>query len=138
MTRIEPYNLWIGHVGDARDFPRIAEMGIEALVHLAAEDSCGMAPRELLYLRFPLTDGIGNRTDWLELAIRAVASLIRFETPTLVCCGAGMSRAPTIVAAALALESGETPEECLRAVTAHHPADVAPGSGMRSRWCWTE
>jgi hypothetical protein len=46
--------------------------------------------------------------------------------PTLVCCGAGLSRAPGVVAVALAIVHGEPPESCLLRVTAHHPADVAP------------
>ena len=62
MTQIQPYSLWIGHAGEARDYERIADAGIEALVNLAAEEKCDQPPRGLLYLRFPLIDGTGNRT----------------------------------------------------------------------------
>ncbi len=41
-------------------------------------------------------------------------------------CGSGMSRSPAIVAAALAIVQGGTPEERLREVVAGHPHDVSP------------
>ena len=49
------------------------------------------------------------------------------KIPTLVCCGAGMSRSPAIVAAALALVERAPFEDCLRRVARHHPSDVSPG-----------
>ena len=120
MTQIQPYSLWIGHAGEARDYERIADAGIEALVNLAAEEKCDQPPRELLYLRFPLIDGIGNRSEWLDLAMTSVANLLRLRVPTLVYCGAGRSQSPVIAASALAVafraESGGLPEA--RGVTA--------------------
>jgi hypothetical protein len=38
-----------------------------------------------------------------------------------------MSRAPAIVAAALAAMRQEAPEQCLKRVTHQHPSDVSPG-----------
>jgi hypothetical protein len=38
-----------------------------------------------------------------------------------------MSRAPTIVAAALALALQKSPESCLQDVASQHPTDVSPG-----------
>jgi hypothetical protein len=127
MTQIEPYNLWIGHADDGRDYGRMGEEGIEALVSLAAEEPCEQPPRDLLYLRFPLVDGIGNRADWLDLAVTSIAKLLEMKIPTLVACGAGKSRAPTIAAAALAVAFDLNPEDSLRFIAAKHPSDVAPG-----------
>jgi hypothetical protein len=127
MTQIHPHSLWIGHAGEGRDTSRLVDTGIEALVNLAAEERFDLPPREFLSLRFPLIDGTGNRPAWLELAITTVAGLLELRIPTLVACGAGMSRAPTIAAAALALAFHESPESCLQDVASQHPADVSPG-----------
>jgi hypothetical protein len=127
MTQIHPHSLWIGHAGEGRDISSLADAGIEALVNLAAEERFDFPPREFLSLRFPLIDGTGNRPAWLELAITTVASLIELRIPTIVACGAGMSRAPTIAAAALALAMHKSPEGCLQDVASQHPTDVSPG-----------
>jgi protein-tyrosine phosphatase len=127
VRKVSPYWLWLGHAGDARNFPAILDAGIRALVQLALEEPALQPPRELVYLRFPLLDGAGNRQDNLFLAIQTVADLLRRRVPTLVCCGAGMSRAPAVAAAALALVEQAPPEECLRRMVEQHPSDVMPG-----------
>lgn len=128
MRQIHPHPLWIGHAGDGRDFRAIFEVGIEAVVYLAAEEPAVVIPRDLIACRFPLVDSEGNRPEVLSLAIRTVAELIRRKVPTLVCCGAGMSRSPAIVAAALALALGEPADDCLKQVVGEGlPADVSPG-----------
>ena len=127
MNQILPYSLWLGHKGEGRDFRGLFDAGVRALVELAAEDPTSQAPRELISCRFPLVDGSGNQPDLLYLAISTVATLIRMHVPTLVCCGAGMSRAPAITAAALAMAHAETPESCLQRIVEHHPSDVSPG-----------
>jgi hypothetical protein len=127
MTRIEPYTLWIGHAGEGRDFSRIAEAGIEAVVNLAREEPPAQPPRELMYLRFPMIDGTGNRSAWIDLAVTTVANLLRLSISTLVYSGAGMSRAPTIAAAAISVAFGKNPQDCLREIVARHPSDVSPG-----------
>ena len=48
------------------------------------------------------------------------------QVPTLVYCGAGMSRSPAVVAAALSIVQGGSPEDRLREVVAGHPHDVSP------------
>jgi hypothetical protein len=62
----------------------------------------------------------------LVLAVRTVAALIGAGIPTLVCCGAGMSRAPAVAATALAEARGGSPGAWLERVTEHHPSDVSP------------
>ncbi len=127
MTPISPYPIWVGHGGEAHDFARIMDNGIEAVVDLAAEEPSRASPRDLVVCRFPLTDGTGNRPEVMSVAIRTLAGLFAAGLPTLVCCGAGLSRAPAFVAAAISVVEGEPPEDCLERVTRHHPSDVSPG-----------
>jgi hypothetical protein len=128
VRQVIPYWLWLGHAGDGRDYPAILDTGIRAVVQLALEEPALQPPRDLLYCRIPLLDSLGNRDDTLFLAVRTVADLLRRRVPTLVCCGGGMSRAPAVAAAALALVEQAPPEECLRRLAEqHHPTDVTPG-----------
>lgn len=127
MRPIPPHALWIGHAGDGRDFRHILDAGVEAVVQLAEEEPTLQLPRELIYCRFPLIDGPGNETKLLNLTITCVANLLERRVPTLLCCGAGMSRSPVIAAAALSLVYQEEPDACLKQVAEHHPADVLPG-----------
>jgi hypothetical protein len=127
MNQIVPHRLWVGHAGEERDFRAIFDAGVRALVDLAVEETPGHPPHELIFCRFPLVDGAGNDLKILALAIRTAAALLRSQVPTLVGCGAGVSRAPAIAAAALALVSDEPPAQCLQRVAAHHSCDVSPG-----------
>lgn len=126
MRQILPHPLWLGHADDGRGFRRILDIGIQAVVQLAAEESVLELPRDLIYCRFPLVDGPGNDWKALQLAVKTVANLLEKEMPTLVVCGAGLSRSPAIAAAALALVFVQSPDECLKLVAEHSRADVAP------------
>jgi len=99
VHKIEPHALWTGHAADGRDYRAIFALGIEAVVQLALEEPPLAPPRELLYFRCPLLDGAGNRETVLDFAIATVSALAPAEIPTLVCCGAGLSRSVTIAAA---------------------------------------
>lgn len=127
MNQIVPHLLWLGHAREGRDYQKVFEAGVRAVVELAAEESPSIVPRELVYCRFPLLDGPGNETGWLYLAIHTVATLLERRVPTLVSGGAGLSRSPTVAAAALSWIHQESPEECLQRVTKQHPSDVSPG-----------
>jgi protein-tyrosine phosphatase len=126
MGQIPPHLLWLGHAGDARDLRQLFAAGIRARVELAAEEAPAPTPRDLIACRFPLVDGGGNDAAVLVLALRTVSQLLEQKITTLVCCGAGMSRSPAIAAGAIALLAGEHPEDCLRHVVSHRPADVVP------------
>jgi protein-tyrosine phosphatase len=126
MTHLEPHPLWLGHEGDGRDFRRLFDAGIQAVVQLAVEVPPIPTPREMISLRFPVYDGPGNDPRLLALAIDSLAALVRTRTPTLVCCAAGMGRTPAIAAAALARVHGEAPEVWLEHIAEKHPTDVAP------------
>jgi len=119
--------VWLGHAGETRDFRSLFDAGIRAVVELAAEELVSPVPRETIYCRFPLLDGVGNDNDVLLLAIGAVAGLVRKRMPTLVCCSSGLSRSPAVAAAGLALAHDGSPESALVRVTACHPSDVSPG-----------
>ena len=127
MNRVAPFALWIGHGGEAGELTRLYENGVEAVVSLAVEEPPDRSPRDLIACRVPLVDGAGNRTERLALAVQTVATLLAAGVPTLVCCGAGMSRAPAVAAAALARVHGDTPAHWLERVTRHHPSDVSAG-----------
>jgi hypothetical protein len=126
MQKLPSDLLWIGHAGDGRDARRLLAEGIEAVVQLAAEEPPLALPRELTVCRIPLVDGAENASANLRLAVGVVQLLIASETPTLVCCSAGLSRSPAIVAAALARRRGTSPGACLAGLAGQHPLDVSP------------
>jgi hypothetical protein len=125
MRRIDPYALWIGTARDARDVKSVLDAGIEAVVDLAIEEPPARLTREQAYLRFPLTDSDGNASWLLRAAVRAVAELIQSRVPTLVACGAGMSRSPAVVAAAVARLGAKPISAVLSDLPG--PIDVSPG-----------
>lgn len=127
MDQIMPHALWVGMSDDCRDYGRLFQAGIRALVHLPFEESPPHSPREIICFRIPITDSAGNPEPLLTLAISAVADLLQMQIPTLVCCAAGVSRSPAITAAALSLVTQQPPEACLKLITHHHPCNVTAG-----------
>lgn len=125
MRRVSGHALWIGNVADGRDLRAILTAGVEAVVDLALNEPPPPLTRELVYCRFPLLDGAGNPPWLLRAAAETVAGFLRAGVPTLVFCGAGMSRSPAVAAVALAVASGRTPAECLELVTEAGPRDVS-------------
>jgi hypothetical protein len=125
MREIVPGTLWLGNSADARDLDRVLDAGILAMVDLAAEEPMPDLPRGMVYCRFPIVDGGQPSQPILRTAIETVASLFTKGIPTLVFCGAGMSRSPAVVAAALSIACGGTPDERLSQVVAGHPHDVS-------------
>src|SRR5262245_372482 len=125
MHQILPYPLWVGHAGSGLDYQPVFDAGIEALIQLAAEEPPPLPPREVVCCRIPLVDGGGNREPLLKLAIGTVVGLLRLRVPTLVFCGAGLSRAPAVAAAALSLVHGTAPALCLERIADHHHTDVS-------------
>ncbi|MEK6257770.1 MAG: dual specificity protein phosphatase [Planctomycetota bacterium] len=126
MRAISSYLLWIGNVGDVRRVADLIDLGIVAVVDLAANEPVATLPREIVYCRFPLLDGAGNESWMLRAAIETISGLLRDNVPTLVACSAGMSRSPALVAAAIARFSARDPNECLMECVEGGPADVSP------------
>jgi protein-tyrosine phosphatase len=105
----------------------LLEVGISAVVDLALNEPPAALPRDLAYCRFPLIDGPGNPRPLLRAAVETVACLLRSGTPTLVYCGAGMSRSPSVAGAAIALVKGLALAEGLDIALQSAPSDVSPG-----------
>ncbi len=127
MRQVPGYSLWVGHVGDVRDLRSLLSAGILAVVDLALNEPPARLTRELVYCRFPLVDGAGNPPWLVRAAVETIAGLLRSRTPTLVYCGAGMSRSPMIAAAAVARLRGCSLADALAVVLQSGPADVSPG-----------
>ena len=57
MRPVAGHAIWIGHAGDLRDARAALAAGVEAVVELADSEPLATLPRELVRLRFPLSDG---------------------------------------------------------------------------------
>src|SRR5439155_17154973 len=112
---------------DLRDLRLIYAEGICAVVDLALEEAPVVLPRELAYFRLPLVDGAGNTAWVLETAVTTTAQLLRAGIPTLVYCSNGMSRSPTIAAAAIAKVRGCSLSEAIAIILPSGGVDVSPG-----------
>jgi len=126
MREVIPGRLWTGNSGDVRDPASVLDADVAALVNLAAEELPPTLPRDILYCHFPLIDGPDNPPAMLRIAVDTVVSLLREEIPTLVYCGAGMSRSVAMAVAAVARWQGESLEEALKRLTDNVPHDVSP------------
>jgi protein-tyrosine phosphatase len=118
--------LWVGNREEVANFAALADLGITAIVDLAAGERPLSPPRDWIYCRIPLADGEGNSVDSIRLAVNVVASLIGARVKTLVACSMGMSRSLAIAAAAVARTLQQAPEDCLVRVAGDGPADVSP------------
>lgn len=126
MRALPDTTIHLGDRGDLRDPSLPRRLGITTVVDLALEEAPPVLDRERVLFRIPLTDGGGNDPQTLLLAIATVENLLRYNTPSLVVCSAGLSRTPAIVAAALSGLSGESLQSSLALICASGPADVSP------------
>jgi len=115
----------MGNAMDARNISAVLGLGIVAIVDLAMEEPPIHCPRDIVYCRIPLVDGSGNRPEIIRAAVDLTASFIDSRVPTLVACGAGISRSPIIVAAALAKVTGRSLEQGLEEITLGVAHDVS-------------
>lgn len=118
--------LFVGNAIDARDLRLIYETRIQAVVDLALNEAPAQLGREIMYCRFPMNDGAGNDNELIAIAVQTIVALIRSDRRTLVACSAGMSRAPSIAAAAMSLLTGRDPDTCLVDIISSGPHDVSP------------
>jgi hypothetical protein len=125
MREIVSGRLWLGSSRDGRDVERLMASGITTVVHVAVEEPSPILPRTLTYCHFPICDGLQEEPTILRIAIGTVAALLKNRIPTLIYCGAGMSRSPAIAAAAITLVEGGSPEDRLRQIVSGHPCDVS-------------
>jgi hypothetical protein len=127
MRHISDYPLWLGHAGDARDRNELFRLGIGAVVDLAVEEPPAVAGHEIIYCRFPLVDGTENPPWLIRAAIDTTATLLREKVPTLVCCSAGLSRAPAIAGAALVKLGRPTLQDALLYLASFGHCDITAG-----------
>jgi hypothetical protein len=127
VRQIAERSLWLGHAGDLRNPGSLLAAGIEAVIELADSEPAAELPRELVRLRFPLSDGGDNPRWLLRLAAESVAALLRAGVPTLICCACGLSRSVCVAAAGIAIAETRSVDETLPKVVGSGPADVSPG-----------
>jgi protein-tyrosine phosphatase len=127
VRKVSDRLLWVGHAGDLRDVREVLAAGVEAVVEVADSEPLAALPRDLVRLRFPLSDGGDNPVWLLRLAADSVAALLGAGVPVLVCCSAGMSRSVCVAAAGVARAEGRQLTEALAGVVGDGPADVSPG-----------
>jgi protein-tyrosine phosphatase len=126
MRQITPYRVWIGNVGDVARLEQLSQTEVQALVDLADNEKPSMVFRDWIYCRIPLVDGSGNPEWLLRLATETVVQLLQAEIPTLVFCSAGMSRSPSIVAAALSRLNNRPMQFGLDQLKEHGSFDISP------------
>jgi protein-tyrosine phosphatase len=126
VRQVPGYPLWAGHAGDVRNHRGLFEASILTIVDLAREEPQVLVPRDFVYCRFPLVDGPSNPRWLIACAVETVARSLSAGVPTLVACGAGMSRSPCVAGAALARTLGCPAEEGLAIVLTDAQADVSP------------
>ncbi|TWU38704.1 hypothetical protein Q31b_37820 [Novipirellula aureliae] len=118
--------LLISDAVSARDLKSIYDQDIAAVVDLAANEPPAVLGRDIIYCRFPLHDDESNTDEMLTAAIQCLRSLLQNNFRILVACSAGMSRSPTIAAAAISMMSGESLQDCLLSISSQVPHDVSP------------
>lgn len=118
--------LWQGNAVEAEDLRAVLNLGVRAIVDLAGDEPPISYPRDILYLRYPIFDGGGNPVWLLNSIIETTVGLLTNGVPTFVYCGAGLSRSPTIVSAAVSRLQGIPPDDALRAVIGGRYCDVSP------------
>jgi hypothetical protein len=126
MREFLPGKLWLGNSADVRNVEQILQSGVYAVIDLAIEQSMPTLPRTFMYCRFPISDGEQEVPTYLRVAIETLVLFLQNEIPTLVCCMAGMSRSPAVVAAALSIVRNTKPDAELREIAIGHPHDVSP------------
>src|SRR5438105_3633475 len=119
MHQIHPHNLWVGSSGDIRDWLRLYDLGIRAVVQLAYEEAPLSLPHDFVGCRFPLVDGEENAAEVLSLAITTLTQFLEQKFGCLVCCQAGLSRSPAIAGAAIARLTQQPYTSCLDEIAKH-------------------
>jgi len=138
MREILSHKLWIGNAADVRDVEQIMDSGILAIIDLAMEQAISSLPRTLVYCRFPITDGQQDSQSILRTAIETLVSFVQKGIPTLICCNAGMSRSPAVVAGAMAVLKGGYADEWLKKIVMGYPHDISPQLWQTVRRVCTE
>ena len=57
--------------------------GVVAVINLAAEEPASVLPRDMIYCRFPIMDGLQSGRGFLDAAIQTLVSLLNGGIPPL-------------------------------------------------------
>ena len=126
IREVYPDRLCLGNAIDIRDLRLLYENRIAAIVDLAINERPAQPARDTIYFRIPIIDGDGTAIPIIEMAVGCVVMLMEKNVRTIVACSAGMSRSPAIVAAAIAIVTRTSPNDCLAAIASDGPHDVSP------------
>ncbi|MCA9214577.1 MAG: dual specificity protein phosphatase family protein [Planctomycetales bacterium] len=124
MTEVLQNSLWLGNAMDIRDSRRLFDLGIEAVVDVAAEEPPAQLPRQMIYCRFPLNDGTGNNPFVLRQTVQTIVDCLVHEKKTVVACSAGMSRSPTVSAFAIGVFMDRNPEEIVAEIAMNRSLEI--------------
>ena len=130
--------LFLGNAMDARDLRSLYENRIAAVLDLAINERPAQLAHEMIYCRFPIMDGDGSSDAMITVAIRCIMLLVETKQRTLIACSAGMSRSPAISAAAIALITKQSPEQCLLDIVTGAPHDVSSTLWSRVKSVYSE
>ncbi|MGE0610655.1 MAG: dual specificity protein phosphatase family protein [Pirellulales bacterium] len=126
LREIEPRRLYLGNAATLRDLDSLFANQIAAVLDLALNEPPARLAREMIYCRIPIDDGAGNGPERISAALRCLVALVEGNFPVLVACSAGMSRSPALAAAALAIVTKTSPDDCLAKIAKDAPCDVSP------------
>jgi hypothetical protein len=127
MQRVLDSSAWIGNAIEARDAITLIEHGFNAVIDLALDELAAQLPRELIHLRFPIIDGAGNDENLLAATIKTTAMMMQLPGLNIaVCCSAGLSRSPAIVAAAISLVKNQPVAITLTEMASQVRCDISP------------
>lgn len=126
MLNIPTTSLWLGNVADLRDIPAMHDCDVTAIIDLAMEEPLPQVPRTLNYCRFAVSDDGENDSATIRTAITSASCFLAGGHVTAICCNAGLSRSPTIAAAALAYVTTDSPQKCLKLVATVKQVDIKP------------
>jgi hypothetical protein len=83
MRTIIPDLLWIGNADEARDVRFVVSLGVRAVIDLADGEPSIRYPREIVYCRLPLSDGLTNDPATVRVAVSSTVEFINSQVPTL-------------------------------------------------------
>ncbi|TWT96843.1 Dual specificity phosphatase, catalytic domain [Botrimarina colliarenosi] len=126
MREVLEGKFWTGNAHEARNPELLYQLGVRVVIDLAVEESPAVLPRELAYVRCPIDDGESASREMLRLAIVTASSLVKEGIPTLVACSAGLSRSPSVAAAAMSVHTGRSLHEMVTEVGNRGPTDISP------------
>lgn len=113
MNRIRD-QLFLGDALDAENPEKLSTLNIDTVISLTTD------PRETTTIHQPLEDG-ENSPEHFNSAVDAVRDAYTANTTVLVHCAVGQSRAPTVLATALAAEGDQPFETVLDELKSERP-----------------